>query len=182
VTAAPRVAIHYHRPPDRLRIYDQRVVLERADVIITLSEPLDLSEPMIVEDRVMLEEGSLALWFTFPGLWHDIGRFHRADGRETGLYANVLTPVRIEGRVWHTTDLYLDVWRPTGGRARILDEDELHEAIIAGHVDEETAARAQQEAKTLHARAGDGSWPPPVVEEWTLARALDALSRVEQRA
>ena len=179
---APRVAIHYHRPPDRLRIYDQRIVLERADVIITLSEPLDLPEPMLLDGEVMLEGGSLALWFTFPGLWHDIGRFYAADGRETGLYANVLTPVRIDGDVWHTTDLYLDVWRPVGGTARILDEDELAEAIDAGHVDGETAERARREATTLETRAGDGSWPPPVVDEWSLARALDALAEVDRSA
>lgn len=179
---APRVAIHYHRPPDRLRIYDQRIVLERDDVIITLSEPLDLPEPMLLDGDVMLEGGSLALWFTFPGLWHDIGRFHTADGRETGLYANVLTPVEIDGNTWRTTDLYLDVWRPVGGTVRILDEDELAEALDAGHVDRRTAERAQKEATALYARAGDGSWPPPVVDEWSLARALEALAEMQGRA
>ena len=174
---ATRVAIHYHRPPDRLRIYDQRVVLERDDVIITLSEPLDLSEPMLLDGSVMLERDSLALWFTFPGLWHDIGIFHTADGTETGLYANVLTPVEITGDVWHTTDLYLDVWRPVGGSARVLDEDELAAALEAGHVDHDTAERARAEAASLHARAGDGSWPPPVVDEWSLTRALESLAR-----
>ena len=130
---------------------------------------------MVDDGDLMLEPGSLALWFTFPDLWHDIGRFHAADGRETGLYANVLTPVEVRGRVWHTTDLYLDVWRPVGGFARILDEDELEEALRAGHVDAGTAQRAREEAAGLHKRAGDGSWPPPVVEAWSLERALAAL-------
>ncbi|MBT8487892.1 MAG: hypothetical protein HKO77_06330, partial [Gemmatimonadetes bacterium] len=75
MTPPSRVAIHYRRLPDRLRIYDQRVVLERDDVVVTLSEPLDLDEPMTFEGDVMLEPGSLAVWFTFPGAWHDIGRF-----------------------------------------------------------------------------------------------------------
>ena len=171
----PRVAINYRRPPDRLRVYDQRVALEREDVIVTLSEPLELESPMTVDGDTMLEPGSLAVWFTFPGLWHDIGRFHRADGQLTGIYANVLTPVRIEGSIWHTTDLYLDVWRPVGGPTRVLDEDELAEALSAGHIDADTAARAQAEAARVMGLVADGAWPPPVVYEWTLERTLSAL-------
>jgi predicted RNA-binding protein associated with RNAse of E/G family len=169
------VAIHYRRPPDRLRIYDQRVVLERDDVIVTLSEPLDLDEPMTLDGDVMLERGSLAVWFTFPGLWHDIGLFHRADGVCSGLYANILTPPVIDGPVWHTTDLYLDVWWPTEGPVRLLDEDELEAALAASHIDAPTAERARSEAERILALAGGGVWPPPVVSEWPLERALAAV-------
>jgi len=142
---------------------------------VTLSEPLELQSPMEFEGTTMLEPGSLAVWFTFPGLWHDIGRFHRADGQLTGIYANVLTPVRIEGRVWHTTDLYLDVWQPVGGSDRILDEDELEEALSAGHIDGNTADRAREEAARLVRLSQEGVWPPPVVHEWTLERTQATL-------
>jgi predicted RNA-binding protein associated with RNAse of E/G family len=170
-----RVAIHYRRPPDRLRVYDQRVVLEREDVIVTLSEPVELRHPMTLDERVMLEQDSIVVWFTFPGLWHDIGRFHRADGTFSGLYANILTPVRIDGRRWDTTDLYLDVWWPPGAPIRVLDEDELEDALAAGHIDEARASRAREEAVRIVDLAVDGRWPPPVVKEWTLARALNAV-------
>ncbi len=172
----PRVAIHYRRPPDRLRVYDQRVVLERDDVIVTLSEPIRMEEPMRLGDTVMLEDGSLALWFTFPGVWHDIGRFHRADGTFTGLYANLLTPVEIDGRTWRTTDLYLDVWWPRDGEVTLLDEDELDEAMALGHVDDDTAARVRSEAERILEQAERGAWPPRVVREWTLERARRTLS------
>ncbi len=173
-----RVAIHYRRPPDRLRVYDQRVALEREDVIVTLSEPLELESPMEFEGTTMLEPGSLAVWFTFPGLWHDIGRFHRADGQLTGIYANVLTPVEIEGQLWHTTDLYLDIWQPVGGPDRILDEDELDEALSAGHIDADTADRAREEAARLIRLSLEGAWPPPVVHEWTLERTQATLGDI----
>lgn len=177
MTPTPRVAIHYRRLPDRLRVYDQRVLLERDDVVITLSEPLDLDEPMTFEGGVMLENDSLALWFTFPGAWHDIGLFHTADGHYTGLYANVITPPVMEEAVWDTTDLFLDVWWPAEGSPRLLDEDELAEARAAGHIDDALALRAQEEAARLLEKADAGTWPPPVVEEWTLDRALAALER-----
>ena len=177
MSPVPRVAIHYRRPPDRLRIYDQRIVLEREDVIVTLSEPLELEEPMTLDGDVMLEDGSLAVWFTFPGLWHDIGRFHRADGTYSGLYANILTPPVIDGPIWHTTDLYLDVWWPAEGPVRLLDEDELEDALAARHVDVSTADRARSEAGRILALVREGAWPPPVVSEWTLERALERVGR-----
>ncbi len=171
----PRVKIHYRRIPDQERIYDQRIVLEREDVIITLSEPLELESPMTLDGNVMLEHGSLALWFTFPGAWHDIGHFHLADGSYTGTYANVLTPPRLDGDRWYTTDLFLDVWWPDGGDVVLLDEDEFDEAFGRELIDHETARRAREEAARLLELAAQGSWPPAVVGEWTLERALRTL-------
>lgn len=180
MSPAPRVAIHYRRPPDDVRVYHQRIVLARDDVVVTLSQPLDLEGPMRVDGRVALERGSLAVWFTFPGAWHDIGRFHRADGTFTGIYANVVTPVRMSGSTWRTTDLFLDVWWPAGGRATLLDEDELVEAIRRGHVDESTAARAREEAERLLGLADEGGWPPAVVDDWTLTRSLERMGEGQE--
>lgn len=83
----------------------------------------------------------------------------------------MLTPPEIDGRVWHTTDLYLDVWVSADGTARLLDEDEFEEAVARGLLDEDTARRAREEADRLLAEARDGLWPPVVVREWTLERA-----------
>lgn len=170
-----RVQIHYRRLPNRLKVYDQRVVMERDDVIVTLSEPIEVASPMMADGDVMLETGSLAIWFTFPGAWHDIGQFHRADGTFSGTYANILTPPVMTGPVWHTTDLFLDVWWPTRGVVTLLDEDEFEEARTQGLMGEETARRAREEADRLIELAHDGTWPPPIVEQWTLARVLAHL-------
>ena len=173
--SAERVSIHYLRVPDRLRVYDQRVVVRRDDVVVTLSEPIETSAPLVTNGEVMLERGSLAVWFTFPGAWHDIGRFHRADGRFSGLYANILTPPEMDGPVWRTTDLCLDIWWPSGGTLTLLDEDELEAAVRDGHLSQATARRARDEADGLVALAAAGAWPPPIVEEWTLERSLELL-------
>lgn len=171
-----RVQIHYCRPPDGLRIYDQRVAFEREDVIVTLSEPMELEAAITIGGSVALESGSLAVWFTFPGVWHDIGRFHRADGSFSGLYANVLTPPVIAGSIWHTTDLFLDVWRPSSGPICLLDEDEFEEAVRKGHIESSTSLRAREEADRLLDLAARGEWPPSIVEEWTLTRTLEQLA------
>lgn len=171
-----RVLIHYRRLPDQERIFNQRVVLRRDDVVVTLSQPLELPVPMLASDgRVMLEDGSLALWFTFPGEWHDIGLFHRVDGTLTGQYANILTPPEVEGDVWRTTDLFLDLWWPVGGELELLDEDELEEAERVGDIDVALARRSREEAERLLRLAAERAWPPTVVTEWTLGRALEAV-------
>jgi predicted RNA-binding protein associated with RNAse of E/G family len=159
--------------------FHQEVVLDRGDVVVTLARNMELDPPLRVEDDVILESGSSVVWFTFPGAWHDIGRFHRADGTFAGLYANVLTPVEMAHDTWHTTDLFLDLWLPRGGAPRILDGDELDEAESRGHVTAETAERAREEARRLRRAAREGRWPPEVVEAWTLERVLGASAPQE---
>ena len=133
-----------------------------------------MDAPLLVGGETALEPGSDAVWFTFPGAWHDIGRFYRADGRLTGIYANVITPCRFwPGGVWQTTDLFLDVWiparegRPRLGDARVEDRDELQAAVDRGALEPWLARRSRHEARRIMTRIRSGSWPPPVVERWT---------------
>lgn len=174
--AAPLVRIRYRRLPDRVQVYEQRLVHDGPDVKVTLKEGFELRRPLTVAGRVAAEDGSSIVWFTFPGLWHDVGRFHRADGTFTGLYANVLTPVEMSGpHEWATTDLFLDVWLDDRG-ARVLDEDELDEALARAWIDAPTAACARREAQRIVREIESGLWPPASVHEWTLERARRALA------
>src|SRR5687768_16840680 len=86
--AGQRVQIHYRRPPDRITVFDQACVYDGGDVIVTLAMRSAISRAMVIGGRVALEPDAPVVWFTFPGLRHDIGRFHTADGTFTGLYAN----------------------------------------------------------------------------------------------
>ena len=168
----PLVHIHYLRPPDQEQIYTQYLIHEEEGVKITFALDLDFEQPIRIAGDIVLETGSEVIWFTFPGAWHDIGLFHRADGSFTGTYANILTPcVFEEGGVWRTTDLFLDLWIDSTGDLLVLDEDELEEAEVQGWVDPETAQRAREEVTGLSAQAAAGLWPPEVVGRWTLARA-----------
>jgi predicted RNA-binding protein associated with RNAse of E/G family len=170
----PTVTIRYRRPPDREHTFEQLLVAETPEVTITLLEAAEIEEPKLVSGAPILEPGSPILWFTFPGAWHDVGRLHLADGTFTGFYANVLTPVRMSGRRWETTDLFLDVWRGADGGVELLDEDELAAAAERGWLDAQTVGRARAEAERLLIAAREGSWPSALVHEWDLARALSA--------
>lgn len=173
----PVVRIHYRRPPDRLQVFEQYLVHDGDDVKVTLAENLPYEPPMRIEGEVVLELGSDVVWFTFPGLWHDVGRFHRADGTFTGFYVNILTPPVIQGHHWETTDLFLDLWISPEGRPMLLDEDELDEAVGKELMDPVTAARAREEAHRLFQAAAAGTWPPAAVRKWTLERCREELGR-----
>lgn len=172
------IHIHYRRPPDRLEVHVQELVHDDGRVKVTFARDVAFDPPLVIGGRVVLERGSDAVWFTFPGAWHDIGRFHRADGTFTGIYANVITPCVFEpGGDWETTDLFLDVWIPAdGGAPRLLDEDELAAASRKGWVEAGLAGRARTEAQRLLEAWERGAWPPGPVERWTRERIL-ALDR-----
>ena len=177
------VRINYLRPPDRREIFVQRLLLDTPEVKITLAEAVPFDPPIRILGEVALEAGSDAVWFTFPGLWHDIGRFHRADGVFTGIYANILTPpvIQPDGN-WETTDLFLDVWVDLEGHLSVLDEDQLQEAEAEGWVSRSQAKRARKEVEWIKKEYEDGRWPPPIVEEWTLERARQSSSSTNHAA
>jgi predicted RNA-binding protein associated with RNAse of E/G family len=166
------VAIHYHRPPDRLEVFHQRVVAETDEFVVTLLEAATLKRPVAVAGRTVLEPGAPVVWFTYPGRWYDIGRFHLRDGTFTGVYANILTPVRMEHDRWETTDLFLDVWVGADGSVALLDEAEFEDAVDRGWIDRATATAAREHAETLALAARQGVWPPEHVAAWTLAAAM----------
>ena len=179
----PFVQIHYLRPPDRREIFTQRLLLDAPDVKVTFAEGVPFDPPIRILGEVALEAGSDAVWFTFPEVWHDIGRFHRANGTFTGIYANILTPPLIQDTgVWETTDLFLDLWVKAGGEISILDEDQLAEAVARKWVTEEVATRAAVEAEWIRKNYLAGQWPPPVVAEWTLEKARQASSSTTHAA
>ena len=157
-------------------MFRQTVVQRTAECVVTFLEHTDLPRPVIVRDRIVLEPGAPAVWFTFPGRWHDIGRFHTRSGSFTGFYANILTPVRFVSPLhWETTDLCLDVWLDEHG-TELLDQEDLTAAIDDGAIPARDADRAREEARTLIEEAAAGTWPPDICRHWTLERARAALS------
>jgi predicted RNA-binding protein associated with RNAse of E/G family len=170
------VRIHYTRPPDRVQLFEQAVVHDAGLFVVTFLAAAQVKKPVTVEGRVVLEPGAPVVWFTYRGdVWHDVGRFHLADGTFTGVYANVLTPVQMEGTRWDTTDLYLDVWRGADGEIQLLDREEFDEAVGAGLLTPAVAERAFTEGERLVQGARQGAWPPAHVEEWTLERVRTQL-------
>ncbi len=174
-----RISIHYLRLPDRVQVFEQPVLAASHEFVVTFAEAVPISRSVLAAGRTILEPEAPVVWFTYPGRWYDLGRFHLADGTFTGVYANILTPVKMSGDEWHTTDLCLDVWAGTDGRVAILDEEEFASAVERGWIGASTAAVAREHAETLAAGARQGSWPPAHVAEWDLRRARARLRELQ---
>jgi len=170
------VEIHYRRLPDREEVFRQRVLEDADGCVVTLLEHAELRRPVEVAGLTVLEPGAPVIWFTYPGRWYDIGRFHLRDGTFTGHYANILTPVRMEGGRWETTDLMLDVWCGADGHVEILDEAEFADAVDRGWIAPDTAATAREHAETLALAARQGEWPSARVRAWSLEKAREMLN------
>lgn len=167
------VDIHYRRIGQPARVYRQFVLETRPDVVVTFQPRTPIDTPLVVDGLTILEPRSPVIWFSFLDKWHDVGLFHRTNGAVTGLYGNILTPLEfLDGHLWATTDLCLDIWMPRWGSPRLLDEDELDAAETGGRIDPTLAARARDEAKALMLACRTGTWPPPMTAEWSLVRAL----------
>jgi len=171
----PTVTIRYQRLGGSIQIFEQVVLDENPTRIVTFLSSAMLPRDVSVNGKTVLEIGSPVIWFTYPGRWYDVGLFHLADGTFTGFYANILTPVEIEGRSWSTTDLCLDVWAGADGSIRLLDEEDLARASSNAWLTEELATRAVQEAEALLTLARAGRWPDAELLKWTLPRVREMV-------
>lgn len=165
---APQVEILYHRPPDRVRRHRQELLYDGDGVKVTLLLRGPGAPPVEVEGGAVSARGRAVLWFSFPGRWYEVAAFHDAAGRLLGWYTNLVRPAAFEGKRWRIDDLCLDVWLAPGGGPRVLDRDELREAVERGWLDAGDAERAERECATIVDRAARGDWPPPPVSAWGL--------------
>lgn len=164
----PQIEIRYRRPPDRLQVFSQQLVVDRPDCKVTLMEGHESGEPIRIGERTIFEPGAAMIWFLFPDAWFDIGRFHLRDGTFTGYYGNLIIPPKLEGDTWEIFDLCLDLWVDRSGELQVLDQDEFDEAVDRLWIDPATAERARRALETLIAEARAGRWPPPLVKDYDL--------------
>jgi predicted RNA-binding protein associated with RNAse of E/G family len=169
-----RVRIHYHRLDRGTTVFEERLVLDRSDVKVTLLADYP-GRDSHAGDRLILAAGAPIVWFVFPALWRDVGRFHLADGTFTGWYTNLRAPIRLDGDDWYCTDLFLDHWLPAEGAAAWLDEHELEAAVRRGLLDGDLQRRIAAERAAVDALLTTGAWPPAITREIDLAEALRRL-------
>lgn len=164
------IRYRYRRPGKPTTVYDQWLVLDRPDLKVLLLDAY-AGDPVRVAGTTVLERGSPIVWFVFPETWHDIGRFHLADGRFTGWYTNLTTPIEMTQAEWSAGDLFLDLWTPVSGPSVWLDEDEFEAAFKAKRLDAATRRRALNERAIIDLQVASGDWPPPVTRDIDLAQA-----------
>jgi len=167
---ATRVRYRYRRPGKPTTVYDPWLVLDRPDLKVLLQDAYQ-GNALTVRDATVLERGAPIVWFVFPEKWHDIGRFHLADGTFTGWYTNLTTPIEMTGAEWSAGDLFLDLWTPPNAPSVWLDADEFEAAFKAKRLDAATRRRALNERAMIDLQVASGDWPPRVTRDIDLDRA-----------
>lgn len=167
---ASLVHYRYRRPGKPTIVYQQWLVLDRPDLKVMLLDAY-AGGPLTVSGATVLERGAPIVWLVFPEKWHDIGRFHLADGTFTGWYTNLTTPIEMTEREWSAGDLFLDLWTPVNGSSVWLDEEEFDAAFKAKRLDAATRRRALNERAIIDLQVAAGEWPPAVARDIDLAQA-----------
>jgi predicted RNA-binding protein associated with RNAse of E/G family len=169
------VRIHYHRPDRGTTVFVEHLLLDEPDVKVTLLADYP-GQDANAGDRLILSAGAPIIWFVFPTLCRDVGRFHLADGTFTGWYTNLRAPIRMDGADWYCTDLFLDHWQPANGSpGQWLDEDELDAAVARSLLSVDQLACVRSERAEVDRLRRMGDWPPPIARVSDLAWALSQL-------
>jgi hypothetical protein len=94
------------------------------------------------------EKGDTARTRFEEGAWAYPTVYESSEGEKKGTYVNVCTPVELFPDAVRYVDLHIDVVNDDGG-TRIVDEDELDDALEEGRVDETVADRARGVAEDV---------------------------------
>ena len=157
----------YRRLPDSVKTFRQEILHDGPNCKFSLLILPEGSEPLNVGE-VQLEPGGAILWYLFPDRSYEVGGVYDPHGRLLGWYTNLLRlPEISEGR-WELTDLFLDVWQPPDGPARLLDEEDLAAALETGAISREEARQVEAEAAAVLRSARAGRWPPTIVHRYPL--------------
>jgi predicted RNA-binding protein associated with RNAse of E/G family len=164
------IQYEYTRPGKDKTVFDQWLIMERADVKVMLLEAHQ-GRRLQIGAETILDPGAPALWFVFPGAWYDVGRFHLSDGTFTGWYTNICTPVELRGDTWSSTDLFLDHWMASHGSQEWLDEAEFMSAMSAEYIGHQAYARVAAERVRIDQAIADNDWPPAIARDLDLDHA-----------
>ncbi|MCU4799915.1 DUF402 domain-containing protein [Halobacteria archaeon HArc-gm2] len=95
------------------------------------------------------QAGDVAITKVTEGRWWYPTTYEGSDGERRGTYVNVCTPVEVFPGEVRYVDLHVDVVKHADGTVERVDDDELDDAVEAGHVSEALAEKARNVAASL---------------------------------
>jgi protein associated with RNAse G/E len=95
------------------------------------------------------QAGDVAVTKVKEGRWWYPTTYEGNDGERRGTYVNVCTPVEVFPGEVRYVDLHVDVVKHADGTVERVDDDELDDAVDAGHVSEALAEKTREVAASL---------------------------------
>jgi predicted RNA-binding protein associated with RNAse of E/G family len=155
--------LRYIRLPRQvLDLYDE--LLYSSEKVIVGKSKITSAHSVIFDNEVVLATGFQIVYFELMGKWFTIGKIRDLEGRHTGYYCDIVTPPKLldDGGV-ELTDLFLDLWVSPDLKYKVLDEDELENALQKGWITGWLYERAEKEMKKLVGIVKRGNFPPSYV-------------------
>jgi len=137
----------------------------RSDQIIVGKSHVTSANSVIFDGKTVLAQGFPIIYFQFLGKWFTIVKIRNLQGEHTGYYCDIVLPPRLSGKWVEITDLFLDLWVSPDLRYRILDEDELEEALQKEWIKKELYDKARRELQRLIRKVENKRFPPPPVKD-----------------
>lgn len=159
------ITLTYKRLPDRINYFQQQLLYEDKDVIVT-SQKIKPSSPIVLNGETVLGDNFTAIWFVFTGLWYDIGKIYNLNNEWTGYYCDIMKPVKRSPDQFEIVDLFLDLWVTPNGNYEIQDEDEFETALEEGTISTELAEKARNVLDDLIGEVVSGKFPPEFVKNF----------------
>jgi len=155
-----KLHLRYIRLSDQvLELYDDLVY--RSERIIVGKSQIASAHSVTFDGEVVLASGFEIVYFDFIGKWFSVDKIRNMQGKHTGYYCDIVTPPRLleDGGV-ELTDLFLDLWVSPDLRFKVLDEEELENALSQGWITKQLYGKAEKELKKLINVVKQGKFPP----------------------
>lgn len=155
-----KLHLRYIRLPNQvLDLYDD--VIYKSKKIIVGRSQITSEHRVVFGGKVVLAPGFQIVYFDLMGKWFDVGKIRDLQGRHTGYYCDIVTPPKLlkDGGV-ELTDLFLDFWISPDLRYKVLDEQELENALRKGWITKQLYERAKKELNRPISIVKQGKSPP----------------------
>lgn len=154
------------RPHGDEVVYEQELVQDADDLVISRFTFFDLKEPLVIGGKEVLANGYEAVMFEFFDPPLEIMKIRDMSGNFTGYYCNINTkPSRFEGG-YEIVDLYMDVFVLPDLRYEILDKEEFETAVKKGWLSNEQVSLAKATVDRIIRDIEAGNFPPVVVRDY----------------
>jgi hypothetical protein len=117
------------------------------------------------DGKTVLTSGYQIVYFEMLKKWFSVGKIRDLNGKHTGYYCDIITPPRLlEDGVVEITDLFLDLWVSPDLRYKVLDEEELEEALEKGWITRQLYEKSRMALEKLVTSVKQRNFPPPLVK------------------
>lgn len=158
-----KLHLRYVRLPNQiLDLYDN--LIYRSKKVVVGKAEITSSNSVVFNGEVVLARGFKIVYFELFGKWFNVCKIRNFQGKHTGYYCDITTPPKLLGDGGlELTDLFLDLWVSPDLQCKVLDEEELENALLKEWITRKLYDKAKQKLNHLVSTVTQGKFPPRYV-------------------